>query len=319
MTMHFKTETKGGLKTSILETIGQTPIVRIKNIGPNHVTLYAKLEAFKSAGSLKDRFALAAIEAAEASGELKPGQAIVEATSGNTGISLAMVAAAKGYPLVVTMAENFSIERRKLMRFLGAIVVLTPASEKGSGMKAKAEELATEHGWYLSRQFENEANADMHSRTTAIEILNDFSGIGLDYFVTGFGTGGTLKGVSQVLKAESPATQIVVTEPDNVPLLGSGIAQSRDHAARPNASHPMFRPHLMRGWSPDFIPQLAEDGAGNIDRFQPIAGQAALDTARALATQEGIFCGISGGGHDGRSFGTYQNRTRRGHYSGDDP
>ena len=294
MTMHFSSQTTG-LKSSILETIGQTPIVRINNIGPKHVTLYAKLEAFNPAGSVKDRFALASIEAAEASGELKPGQTIVEATSGNTGIGLAMVAAAKGYPLVVTMAENFSIERRKLMRFLGAKVVLTPASEKGSGMIAKAEELAAKHGWYLPRQFENEANADMHSRTTAVEILNDFSSTGLDYFVTGFGTGGTLKGVSRVLKAESPATKIVVTEPDNVPLLSSGVKQSRDEEGRVSASHPMFRPHLMQGWSPDFIPQLAEDGAEYIDQFQPIAGQAALDTARDLAAKEGIFCGISGG------------------------
>ena len=297
MTMHFTTQNPTGIKSSILDTIGGTPIVEINNIGPKHVKLYAKLEAFNPAGSVKDRFALAAVEAAEESGALKPGQTIVEATSGNTGIGLALVCAAKGYPLVVTMAENFSVERRKLMRFLGAKVVLTPASEKGSGMIAKAEELAKKHGWFLSRQFENEANADMHSRTTAREILDDFGADGLNYFVTGFGTGGTLKGVSRVMRAESPKTQIIVTEPDNVPVLGSGIAQERDENGRPSSSHPMFRPHLMQGWSPDFIPKLAEDAVngGQIDGFQPIAGDAALETARALAAKEGIFCGISGG------------------------
>ena len=289
-------QTKGPA-ASILDTVGNTPIVRINNIGPAHVELFAKLEAFNPLGSVKDRFALAAIEAAEASGELQPGQTVVEATSGNTGIGLAMVCAQKGYPLVVTMAENFSIERRKLMRFLGARVVLTPASEKGSGMIAKAEELAMEHGWFLARQFENEANADMHARTTAREIMDDFEGLGLDYFVTGTGTGGTLKGVSRVLRAESPATRIVVTEPDNVPVLSSGIAQVRDADGRPSTSHPMFRPHLMQGWSPDFIPKLAEDAlaSGMVDAFQPIGGEDALKTARDLATREGIFCGISGG------------------------
>ena len=286
-----------GPKSSILGTVGNTPIVRINNIGPKHVELYVKLEAFNPLGSVKDRFALAAIEAAEASGALKPGQTVIEATSGNTGIGLAMVCAQKGYPLVVTMAENFSVERRKLMRFLGAQVVLTPASEKGSGMIAKAEELAEKHGWFLARQFENEANADMHSRTTAREILNDFAGIGLDYWVTGFGTGGTLKGVSRVLRAESPDTKIVVTEPDNVPILSSGIAQERDDKGRPSKSHPMFRPHLMQGWSPDFIPKLAEDAlaANVIDTYQPVAGTDSLQAARDLAAKEGIFCGISSG------------------------
>ena len=286
-----------GPKASILDTVGNTPIVRVNNVGPKHVELYVKIEAFNPLGSVKDRFALAAIEAAEASGDLKPGQTVIEATSGNTGIGLAMVCAQKGYPLVVTMAENFSVERRKLMRFLGAEVVLTPASEKGSGMIAKAEELAAKHGWYLARQFENEANADMHSRTTAEEILSDFDGLGLDYWVTGFGTGGTLKGVSRVLRAKSPETKIVVTEPDNVPILSSGIAQERDDAGRPAASHPMFRPHLMQGWSPDFIPKLAEDAlaANVIDTYQPVAGTDALQAARDLAAKEGIFCGISSG------------------------
>ena len=286
-----------GLKQSILETVGNTPIVRVNNVGPKNVELYVKVEAFNPLGSVKDRFALAAIEAAEASGELKPGQTVIEATSGNTGIGLAMVCANKGYPLVVTMAENFSVERRKMMRFLGAKVVLTPAAEKGSGMIKKAEELAEKHGWYLARQFENEANADMHSRTTAREILDDFATVGLDYFVTGAGTGGTLKGVSRVLRTESPSTKIIVTEPDNVPVLSSGIPQMRDDQGRPSQSHPMFRPHLMQGWSPDFIPKLAEDalGAGVIDAYQPIGGDETLRAARDLAAKEGIFCGITGG------------------------
>ena len=276
---------------SILSTIGGTPIVRVKTLGPDHVELYAKLEAFNPMGSVKDRFALAAIEAAEADGTLTPGQTVVEATSGNTGIGLAMVCARKGYPLVVTMAENFSVERRRLMRFLGAKVVLTPASQKGSGMLAKAEELAREHGWFLPRQFANEANADVHSRTTAREILDAFAGTTLDYFVTGYGTGGTVRGVSRVLRAESPDTRIVVTEPDNVPILGSGIAQPE------TGSHPMFRPHLMQGWSPDFIPKLAADAVASdaIDAFQPVSGAEALSVARDLARREGILCGISSG------------------------
>ena len=290
------TSPAGSLHGSILDTIGDTPIVRINRLAPEGVELYVKVEAFNPGGSVKDRFALAAIEAAEASGALKPGQTVIEATSGNTGIGLALVCAAKGYPLVVTMAESFSVERRKLMRFLGAKVVLTPAAQKGTGMLAKAEELAREHGWFLARQFENEANADMHSRTTAREIVDAFGGTGPDVWVTGFGTGGTLKGVARVLRAENPATQIVVAEPDNVPMMQSGIPQGRDAEGRP-ASHPMFRPHLMQGWSPDFIAKLAGDAvsAGSIDRFQPVGGNAALQAARDLATQEGIFCGISGG------------------------
>lgn len=283
------------LFNSVLDTVGNTPIVRINNLGPRHVTLYAKLEAFNPLGSVKDRFAVAAIEAAEASGALQPGQTVVEATSGNTGLALAMVCAQKGYPLVVTMAENFSIERRKLMRFLGAKVVLTPASEKGSGMLAKAAELAAKHGWFLARQFENEVNADMHARTTAPEILTAFGRDGLDYFVTGYGTGGTLNGVSRVLKAQSPGTKIVLSEPDNMPVMSSGIAQACDAEGRPLASHPLFRPHPIQGWSPDFIPQLAEGARSMVDFFQPVSGADALQTARDLAAQEGILCGTSGG------------------------
>jgi cysteine synthase len=281
----------------VLETIGQTPVVRLNRLAPPGVNLYVKLEARNPGGSIKDRMARAVIEAAERSGELRPGQTVVEATSGNTGIALAMVCAQKGYPLVVTMAENFSVERRRLMRFLGAQVVLTPAAEKGSGMLAKAVELAREHGWFLCRQFENEANADIHSATTAREILDDFAGERLDAWVTGFGTGGTLKGVARVLRQESPATRIVACEPDNSPVLASGVVQPRHADGTPAASHPHFRPHLMQGWSPDFISSLTEQAvaAGLIDEVLPVNGAEALATARALARQEGIFAGISSG------------------------
>jgi cysteine synthase A len=282
---------------SILETIGHTPVVRIKKLAPAHVKLYVKIEAFNPMGSVKDRLALGVIEDAERSGSLKPGQTVIEATSGNTGIGLAMVCAEKGYPLVVTMAENFSVERRKLMRFLGARVVLTPAGLKGSGMLAKAVELAQMHGWFLCRQFENEANAEAHSRTTAPEILAAFAGEPLDYFVTGFGTGGTLKGVARVLRERSPETRIIVCEPDNSQLLGSGIAQPRNPDRTPAGSHPNFRPHLMQGWSPDFIPKLTEDAVALklIDRVVPVNGAQSLRLARELALKEGIFVGISGG------------------------
>jgi len=282
---------------NILETIGRTPVIRLNRLAPEGVNLFVKAEAFNPGGSVKDRMARAIIEEAERSGALQPGQTVVEATSGNTGIALAMVCAQKGYPLVVTMAENFSVERRRLMRFLGARVVLTPASEKGSGMLAKAVELAEAHGWFLCRQFENEANADVHSRTTALEILEDFAGERLDYWVTGFGTGGTLKGVSRVLKERSPQTRVVVCEPDNAPVLGSGIPQTRDARGRATASHPMFRPHLMQGWSPDFVPALTEGAmqAGFVDEIQPVNGARALEMARALAREEGILSGISGG------------------------
>jgi cysteine synthase A len=282
---------------SILETIGRTPVVRIKKLAPAHVSLYVKIEAFNPMGSVKDRLALGVIEDAERTGRLKPGQTVVEATSGNTGIGLAMVCAEKGYPLVVTMAENFSVERRRLMRFLGARVVLTPASLKGSGMLAKATELAAAHDWFLCRQFENEANADMHSRTTAREILAAFEGERLDYFVTGFGTGGTLKGVARVLREFRPQTRVIVCEPDNSQVLASGIPQSRKADGSPLGSHPSFRPHLMQGWSPDFIPKLTEDAVALklIDRVVPVNGGRALELARELARKEGIFAGISAG------------------------
>ena len=207
---------------SILGTIGGTPVVRINRLAPEGINLYAKVESFNPLSSVKDRLALGVIEAAERNGDLKPGQTVVEATSGNTGIGLAMVCAAKGYPFVCVMAESFSVERRKIMRFLGAKVVLTPAAQKGSGMINKARELAAEHGWFLTRQFENEANADTHSKTTAVEILDAFDGEKLDYWVTGFGTGGTLKGVGRVLKKERPDTKIVLCEPDNAQLIAGG-------------------------------------------------------------------------------------------------
>lgn len=283
------------IKSSILDTIGNTPIVKINNIAPDGVEMFVKLEAFNPMASVKDRLALGVIEAAEKDGSLKPGQTIVEATSGNTGIGLAMVCAQKGYPLVITMAESFSVERRRMMRFLGAKVVLTPASEKGTGMVEKAKELAAQHGWFMTRQFENEANADTHSATTAVEILNDFEGVGLDYWVTGAGTGGTLKGVARVLKAQSPDTKVVAAEPDNAPILTSGIAQPRNADGSPSASHPSFRPHVMQGWTPDFIPKLADDALNWVDIFQPVAGAHAMQCAKDLAAREGIFCGTSGG------------------------
>ena len=283
--------------SSILETIGNTPVIRLARLEPKGIELYAKLEAFNPLGSVKDRLALGVIEAAERDGRLQPGQTVIEATSGNTGIGLAMVCARKGYPLVIVMAESFSVERRKLMRFLGAQVVLTPASEKGTGMVEKARELAAAHGWFWTRQFENEANADVHSDTTAREILRDFGGSGPDYFVTGAGTGGTLKGVARVLRAESPNTRIIVAEPENAPMLASGIDQQYKSDATPAASHPLFRPHPMQGWNPDFIPKLTADAVDSnlIDGIQPVGGSQALRLARELARQEGIFCGVTGG------------------------
>jgi cysteine synthase len=282
---------------SILETIGKTPLVRLARLAPPEVNLWVKIEAFNPMGSVKDRMARAIIEDAERTGALQPGQTVIEATSGNTGIGLAMVCAQKGYPLVVTMAENFSIERRKMLRFLGARVVLTPASEKGTGMLNKAIELSEAHGWFLCRQFENEANAEVHMRTTAREILADFVDEPLDFFVTGFGTGGTLLGVSRVLKKERPDTVIVAAEPDNAQVLGSGIPQARGADGAPAGSHPSFRPHLMQGWSPDFISRLTEEAvAGDlVDEIVPVAGDDALRLSRELAQKEGIFVGVSSG------------------------
>jgi cysteine synthase A len=282
---------------NILDTIGNTPSVRINNLSPEGINLYVKVEAFNPMSSIKDRLALGIIEDAERSGALKPGQTVVEATSGNTGIGLAMVCAQKGYPLVVVMADSFSVERRRLMRFLGAKVVLTPAPLKGTGMYQKTLELAAAHGWFNARQFENEANADMHSRTTGAEIVRDFPNGELDYWITGYGTGGTLKGVGRVLREQSPNTKIVVCEPELADLLGSGEKQARGENGSPAATHTAFHPHPMQGWTPDFISQLTEDAveANYIDILLPIAGPDALACSRNLATQEGIFVGISSG------------------------
>ena len=281
----------------MLDTVGNTPCIRINRLAPNNVTIYAKAEAFNPAASVKDRLALNIIEAAEASGELKPGQTVVEATSGNTGIALAMICAAKGYPLVVTMADSFSIERRKLMRFLGAKVVLTPREQKGFGMYQKAVELAEANGWFLARQFETASNADIHESTTGREIMADFAGQRLDYFVTGYGTGGTLTGVARVLRKERPDTKIMVSEPANAALLGSGTAQERTDSGAPAGSHPAFEPHPIQGWTPDFIPLVLQEALDNngYDELIPISGPDAIAWARKLAQQEGIFTGISGG------------------------
>jgi cysteine synthase A len=282
---------------NILETIGNTPIVRLNRLAPASVNVFVKIESFNPLGSVKDRMARAIIEDAEQSGALRPGQTVIEATSGNTGIGLAMVCAQKGYPLVVTMAESFSLERRKLLRFLGARVVLTPAAEKGSGMLNKAIELADQHGWFLCRQFENEANPDVHTRTTAREILADFAGERIYAFVSGFGTGGTLLGVARGLKAFDPEIRVIAAEPDNAQLLGSGIAQLRDESGQPLGSHPRFRPHLMQGWSPDFVSRLTDSAINEhlVDAIVPVNGNDALTLARKLATQEGIFVGTSSG------------------------
>ncbi|ALN61564.1 cysteine synthase A [Lysobacter antibioticus] len=265
------------LYDNILDTIGNTPIVKLHRIAPKHVTLYAKVESFNPGGSVKDRLALAIVLDAERSGALKPGQTIVEATSGNTGIALAMVAAARGYPFVAVMTETFSIERRKLMRAYGAKVVLTPAAERGTGMVRKAAELAEKHGWFLARQFDNPANPAYHRNTTGPEILRDFAGKRLDYFVTGWGTGGTLSGAGQVLKLARPDLKIVTSEPAGASLL-SGNA---------------WQPHKIQGWTPDFVPGVLDRGIA--DEIRPVDDVVARDTARRLAAEEGVFVGISAG------------------------
>ncbi|WP_114241245.1 cysteine synthase A [Dyella sp. C9] len=262
---------------SILDTIGNTPIVRIHRLAPKHVTLYAKVEAFNPAGSVKDRLAYAIIIDAEQKGLLKPGQTVVEATSGNTGVALAAVCAARGYPFVAVMTETFSIERRKLMRAYGAKVVLTPAAERGSGMVRKAKELADKHGWFLARQFENPANPAYHRNTTAPEILRDFAGKRLDYFVTGWGTGGTLTGVGEVLKVARPEVKIIASEPAGAALL----------------SGKEWQPHKIQGWTPDFVPAVLNREVA--DEILPIDDVLARDTSRDLAQKEGIFVGISAG------------------------
>lgn len=281
---------------SILETVGRTPVVKLNRIAPAGVNIWVKVEAFNPLGSVKDRLALGVIEAAERSGELKPGMTVVEATSGNTGIGLAMVCAAKGYPLVVTMAESFSVERRKLMRFLGAKVVTTPAALRGTGMVQKAMELAKAHGWYWTRQFENDANPEMHVKTTAREIVDDFRDVKLDYWVTGYGTGGTLNGVARVLNKELPETKIIVCEPADAPLLSSGLPQERNADGTPAAGHPAFKPHPMQGWTPDFIPKITGDvDLSRVHKVVQIANADAMRCSQDLAAREGIFVGITSG------------------------
>ncbi len=266
------------LYDNILDTIGNTPIVRLQRIAPKHVTLYAKVESFNPGGSVKDRLALAIVLDAEQRGLLKPGDTIVEATSGNTGVALAMVAAARGHKFVATMTETFSIERRKLMRAYGAKVILTPAAERGSGMVRRAKELADAHGWFLASQFANPANPAYHRQTTAPEILRDFAGKRLDYFVSGWGTGGTLTGVGEVLKVARPQTRIVATEPAGASLLGGAE----------------WKPHKIQGWTPDFVPEVLNREVH--DELHQVTDEDAIATARRLAAEEGIFVGISAGG-----------------------
>jgi len=262
---------------NILETIGRTPIVRLNRIGPDHATIYVKVEAFNPMASVKDRLAIAVISDAEQRGTLQPGQTVIEATSGNTGIALAMVCAAKGYPFVATMAESFSIERRKIMRGLGAKVILTPAAERGSGMVRKAEELAEEHGWFLPRQFRNPANPAYHASTTGPEILSDFAGKRLDYWVTGWGTGGTMSGAGRTLKAARPDLRIAASEPAGAAMLAGEE----------------WNPHKIQGWTPDFIPEVLDREI--FDELHTVTGVRAVEVARELAAKEGIFTGISGG------------------------
>ena len=291
------TEGRGRRYDSVLDTVGNTPCIRINRLAPEHVTLYVKAEFFNPAASVKDRLALSIIEAAEREGRLQPGQTVVEATSGNTGVGLAMACAARGYPLVVTMAESFSIERRRLMRFLGARVVLTPKELKGFGMYEKARELAETHGWFLARQFENEANADIHEATTGREIVADFADSRLDYFVTGYGTGGTMAGVGRVLRAERPEVKLILSEPANAQLVGSGQPQKRTDAHAPAESHPAFEPHPIQGWTPDFIPWVLQEALDHefVDELLPVAGPEGIEWSRRLAQDEGIFTGVSGG------------------------
>ncbi len=263
---------------NILGTIGRTPIVRINRLAPANVVMYVKCEFFNPMASVKDRLAIAVIEDAERRGTLKPGQTVIEATSGNTGIALAMVCAAKGYPFVAVMAESFSMERRKIMRMLGAQVILTPAAERGSGMVRKAEELAHKHGWFLARQFENPANPDYHRNTTGPEILSDFAGKRLDFWVSGWGTGGTLTGAGEMLKKARPDTKIIVAEPASASLLGGAE----------------FKPHKIQGWTPDFVPTVLNRSVP--DQIVTVSDEEAIQASRNLAAKEGIFCGISSGG-----------------------
>ena len=293
----YRTEGRGRLYSSITETVGDTPVVRLNRIVPYHVTMYVKVESFNPLASVKDRLALNIIEAAEREGRLQPGQTVVEATSGNTGIGLAMVCAAKGYPLVITMVETFSVERRRLMRMLGAKVVLTPKEEKGTGMVQKARQLADQNGWFFAQQFETAANADIHESTTGQEIVADFERARLDYWVTGYGTGGTVTGVARVLKAARPECKIILSEPHNAALIGSGLDQVRLKDGSPKESHPAWQPHMIQGWTPDFIPQVLQESVDQkyFDQVLPVNGEDGMRWAGRLAAEEGILTGISGG------------------------
>ena len=297
MTERYTTNGRGRLYNAITETVGDTPCVRLNHIAPEHVAVYVKVESFNPLSSVKDRLALNMIEAAEREGRLKPGQTVVEATSGNTGIGLAMVCAAKGYPLVITMAESFSIERRRLMRFLGAKVVLTPKEEKGIGMYRKDAALAEKYGWFFARQFESRDNADIHESTTGREIVADFADTRLDYWVTGYGTGGTVTGVARVLRKALPDCKIILSEPHNARLVGSGESQERNADGSPASSHPAWEPHVIQGWTPDFIPGVLQEGIDNqcFDQVLPVDGAIGMKWAARLAAEEGILTGVSGG------------------------
>mmetsp|Transcript_18598 Transcript_18598/g.43567 ORF Transcript_18598/g.43567 Transcript_18598/m.43567 type:complete len:359 (+) Transcript_18598:199-1275(+) len=284
---------------NISEAVGNTPLVKISDrICPAGRTIYAKCEYFNPLSSVKDRLALAIIETAEKNGTLKPGQTVVEATSGNTGIAVAMMCAQRGYPCVITMAEPFSIERRKIMRMLGAKVIVTPKAGKGTGMVEKAVELAEKNGWFLCHQFETEANAQFHYDTTGPEIINDLDGVAkLDYWVTGYGTGGTFHGAGKYIKEKSPDTKIVLAEPQAANLIGSGIATERNADGSPASSHPAFKAHPIQGWTPDFIPLVLEKGLDLKlqDEMVEIPSTAGVEMSQALARKEGILTGISGG------------------------
>ncbi len=281
----------------ILQTIGNTPSIKLRNISINETNIYVKAEYFNPASSVKDRLAISIIENAEKNGSIKEGQTVVEATSGNTGIGLAMVCAAKNYPLVVTMPDSASMERRKLMRFLGAKVLLTPASEGGTGAYEVAKKLVLKNNWFFARQFENEDNANVHEETTGIEIYNDFKEIGLDYWVSGYGTGGTFTGVSRTLRKKLPNTKLILTEPDVAPLLESGIKQVRNDDGSAAKSHPSWNPHPIQGWTTDFIPLVLQETIDNeyYDELIPVSGDDGLYWSHELAKKEGIITGVSGG------------------------
>ena len=283
--------------SNILETIGNTPSIKVKNISINNTNIYVKAEFFNPASSVKDRLAISIIENAEKNGSIEKGQTVVEATSGNTGIGLAMVCAAKNYPLVVTMPDSASIERRKLMRFLGARVILTPASEGGTGAYDIAKRLVHKNNWFFARQFENEDNANVHEETTGIEIYNDFKDIGLDYWVSGYGTGGTFTGVSRTLREKLPDTKLILTEPDVAPLIGSDKKQNRNDDGSALESHPAWNPHPIQGWTTDFIPLVLQESIDKkyYDELIPVSGDDGLFWSHELAKKEGIITGVSGG------------------------